>query len=192
MEIRSELVGDSITLRLLRAEDFEPLLAAASDPLIWEQHPDPERYRREIFKERFFDDALSSGTAYVILENATRRIIGSSRYYDWQPEPREVAIGYTFLIRSHWGGGTNRELKRLMLEEAARWARVAWFHIAKSNVRSCRAIEKIGARLSHEGTRMHGGKVHEYAFYRIELPAPVQPTRSPRGSPGGVAPPLPG
>ena len=170
MKIRSDLVGGTITLRLLRADDFEALHAAASDPLIWAQHPDPDRHRREIFKERFFDDALASGTAYVIVENATGRIIGSSRYYDWQPESREVAIGYTFLIRSHWGGGTNRELKRLMLDEAARWARVAWFHIAKSNTRSRRAIEKIGARFSHEGLKKHGGKVHDYTFYRIDLP----------------------
>lgn len=166
------LSGKAIILRLLREDDFEALHAAASDPLIWAQHPDPDRFRREIFKERFFDDALASGTAYVVLEKATGRVIGSSRFYDWNAADKEVAIGYTFLVRDHWGGPTNREMKRLMLAEAARWARVAWFHIAKSNGRSRRAIEKIGARFSHEGRKKHGGKVHDYTFYRIDLPQP--------------------
>lgn len=176
MKVSPELTGAAIALRLLQPKDFEPLLAAASDPLIWAQHPDPDRYRREIFKERFFDDALASGTAYVVLERATGRVIGSSRYYDWNAAAKEVAIGYTFLVRDHWGGPTNRELKRLMLDEAARWARVVWFHIAKNNGRSRRAIEKIGARFSHEGLKKHGGKVHDYTFYRIDPPQQETPS----------------
>jgi N-acetyltransferase len=176
----SSLVGGTITLRPLRAGDFEALYAAASDPLIWEQHPEPERHRREFFKDGFFTGAVVSGSAYVVIDNASGRIIGSSRYYDWDPEKREVAIGYTFLARSHWGGATNGEMKRLMLEHAARWADVVWFHIARSNGRSRRAIEKIGGQLSHEGRKEIGGAVHDYVFYRIDL-------RRPYGAGGGQA-----
>ena len=97
-------------------------------------------------------------------------MIGCSRYYEWNPDQREVAIGYTFLIRSHWGGATNRELKRLMLDHAFKWADVVWFHVGKSNMRSRRAMEKIGGTLSHEGYKEVNGVAQDYAYYKIEAP----------------------
>ena len=169
---QSPLTGETITLRPLRSEDFEALYAAASDPLIWEQHVESNRHHRHIFQKCFFADALTSVCAYVVTENVSGRIIGSSRYYDWDPVKQEVAIGYTFLVISHWGGATNRELKILMLDHAFRWAKVVWFHVSKSNGRSRKAIEKIGARLSHEGHKVVGGIVMDYVFYKIEAPKP--------------------
>ena len=77
-------------------------------------------------------------------------MIGSSRYYDWNPHRAEVVIGYTYLARDLWGGAVNREVKRLMLQHAYRYARKVWFHVGKDNLRSRRAMEKIGAQLSHE------------------------------------------
>ncbi len=96
------LVGETILLRPLKAEDFEALYVAASDPLIWEQHPDSTRYQRQVFENRFFASALACGSAFVVIDNASMKTIGSSRYYDWNQAEREIAIGYTFLTRSHW------------------------------------------------------------------------------------------
>lgn len=163
------LEGPTVRLRPLRAEDLEPLYAAAADPLIWEQHPDPLRYQREVFEGRYFASALASGTALVILDKATGQMIGSSRYYDLDPDKREVAIGFTFLARSHWGGGTNRELKRLMLDHAFGWARAVWFHAGVNNHRSRRALEKIGAHYSHEEARVTLGVPNVSAHYRLDL-----------------------
>jgi len=59
-DLQPTLIGKAISLRPLRAEDFEALYAAASDPLIWEQHPEPLRYQRPVF-EGFFASALASG-----------------------------------------------------------------------------------------------------------------------------------
>lgn len=165
------LVGESISLRPLRPEDFESVYSVASDPLVWEQHPFPMRYKRDVFASGFWAGAISSAGALVITDNATGEVIGSSRYYDWNPEAREVAIGFTFLARTHWGGATNGELKRLMLRHAFQWAMVVWFHVGANNVRSRRAMEKIGARLSHEETREIHGVAHVYACYRIDAPA---------------------
>ncbi len=151
------LISDTISLHPLKAEDFEGLYAAASDPLIWEQHPDPSRYRRQVFESGFFAGALACGSAFVVIDNASNEIIGSSRYYDWNPVEREVAIGFTFLARSHWGGGTNREMKQLMLSHAFRWAKVVWFHVGTSNWRSRKAMEKIGGRFSHQEPRVING-----------------------------------
>ena len=64
-----------------------------------------------------------------MIDNASGKIIGSSRYYEWNSVEREVAVGFTFLARSHWGGGTNREMKQFMLSHAFRWAKVVWFHV---------------------------------------------------------------
>lgn len=179
-DLQPTLCGPTITLRPLRATDFEALHAAAADPAIWALHPEPARYQRDVFRSGFFASALVSGGALVVAERSSGAVIGSSRYYDWNAAAREVAIGYTFLARSHWGGATNREMKRLMLAHAFRWARTVWFHVGAGNLRSRRAMEKIGARLSHEEMRPVQGVPYPYAVYRIDAaawcgPAPGAP-----------------
>ncbi len=167
IDLQPLLEGESLLVRPLRPDDLDALHAAAADPLIWEQHPSPLRYQRAVFEREFFNGALASGSAFVVIDKATGKIIGSSRYYDWDPQKKEIAIGFTFLARSHWGDGSNRKLKRLMLEHAFRSADVVWFHIGRTNWRSRKAVEKIGAQLSHESTKELNGVVHEYAFYLI-------------------------
>ena len=166
-DLQPTLEGERILLTPLKPVDFEALYAVASDPLIWEQHPEPTRYQRRVF-EGFFAGAIASGGALLVTDKTARKVIGSSRYYDWNPAEREIAIGYTFLARSHWGGATNREMKTLMLDHAFRWAKAVWFHVGKNNWRSRKAMENIGGVLSHETTRELNGVAHEYAFYRID------------------------
>lgn len=164
------LEGEHLNLRPLQAGDFETLHAAASDPLIWAQHPEPTRYQREIFR-RFFDSAIEGGCAYAVLDRRSGAIIGSSRYYDWNPASREVAIGYTFLTRPYWGGLFNLQMKRLMLDFAFGHAQTVWFHVGKHNLRSRRALEKIGARVEKEECRDVLGEIQECVFYRMYRPA---------------------
>jgi RimJ/RimL family protein N-acetyltransferase len=166
-DLQPELDGTLISLRPLRPEDWEALWEAARDPLIWEQHPDRTRFQSEGFA-RFFQDSLASGSALVVIESASGAIIGSSRYYDRDPAKREVAIGYTFLARAFWGGATNRELKRLMIAHAARFADRVWFHVGKYNLRSQRAMEKIGAKVEFEGPRPLNGEMIPFLYYRID------------------------
>ncbi len=164
------LEGATIRLRPLVAGDFEALHAAAADPLIWEQHPDPLRYQRDVFMSNVFEGALKQG-ALVIEDKATGLVIGTSRFYHWQPETREVAIGFTFLARSHWGGSTNGELKALMLAHAFQRADTVWFHIAVDNWRSRKAMEKIGGRFDHaEDMVVNGRPPVTTALYRIDAP----------------------
>lgn len=167
-DLQPTLEGEKILLTPLKPDDFEALYAVASDPLIWEQHPEPTRYQRRVF-DGFFAGAIASGGALLVTDKTSRKVIGSTRYYDWNPTEREIAIGYTFLARSQWGGSTNREMKALMLNHAFRWVNVVWFHVGKNNWRSRRAVEKIGGVFSHETTRKLNGVVHEYAFYRIDV-----------------------
>jgi N-acetyltransferase len=169
-DLQPVLKGATLTLRPLRADNFDILYAAASDPLIWEQHPVPTRYEHAVFSE-FFASGLASGGALLVLDNTTGAVIGSSRYYDWEPSKQEVAIGYTFLARSHWGGPANREMKKLMLDHAFRWAKLAWFHVGQNNVRSHKAMAKIGGGYSHNAPTVLNGVTHDYAHYKILRPA---------------------
>ena len=98
-ELQPHLVGDLLEVRPLRPEDWESLFAVASDPLIWEQHPAHDRYQEEVFRE-FFREALASGGAFVVIDRKTQEIIGSSRYFGFEPQKREIEIGWTFLARS--------------------------------------------------------------------------------------------
>ncbi len=160
------LRGEHVQLRPIRADDLDALHAAAADPLVWEQHSERNRHERPVF-ERFFAGALECGGGLVALD-AAGNVIGSSRYYDWDPSDRSVVIGYTFLARAHWGNGTNREVKRLMLDHAFRWAKTAWFHVSPGNVRSQRALERIGARLDRQQDVSVGGVMSPRMIYRID------------------------
>lgn len=163
-EPQPSLLGATLSLRPLAAEDFESLYRVAADPLIWAQHPRPTRYQRPVF-EAWFADAMASGGALVVHNRASEEIIGSSRYYDWDAAARSVAIGFTFLARAYWGGPANAELKQLMLEHAFRWVETVWFHVGPDNLRSQKALTKIGARLSHRGVTSFAGVEQCSLFY---------------------------
>jgi N-acetyltransferase len=164
-----ELTGETLLLRPLQADDFDALYAVAADPQIWALHPQPDRYKRDVFASGFFSSALDNG-ALAILERNSGRMLGSSRFYEWNPELREVAIGYTFLGRNAWGGTVNAELKQLMLDYAFQWAKRVWLHIGADNLRSRRAAEKIGASLSHIEDKTILGQTIPYAMYVLEKP----------------------
>ena len=138
------LTGELLELRPLRQDDWAALFAVASDLLIWEQHPDSDRYKEDVFRQ-FFADALNSRGALVAIDHATGQIIGSSRYHALDAAERGVEIGWTFLARRYWGGRYNGEMKRLMLEHAFKTVDQVLFIIGPENRRSRRAVEKIGA-----------------------------------------------
>jgi len=159
------LRGELLELGPLRPGHWSALFAVASDPLIWEQHPEPDRYKEEIFRE-FFRVALESGCALVVTDLRDGQVIGSSRFHAYDEERSEVEIGWTFLARSHWGGRYNGEMKRLMLQHAFAFVDHVVFSIGPQNLRSRRAIERIGG--IPEGPRFARG--HESIVYRISKP----------------------
>lgn len=148
-DLQPTLTGETVIIRPLRPEDWSEMFAAASDPLIWKLHPARDRYTEPVFRE-FFDSAVACRGAFAFVERTTGSIIGSSRYHAHDAERREIEIGWTFLIRRHWGGSTNREVKRLMLSHAFTFVDTVIFWVGATNTRSQRAMEKIG------GTRRTG------------------------------------
>jgi N-acetyltransferase len=138
------LKGDLVELRPLRAEDVADLYAVAADPLIWEQHPIRNRHEKAVFQQ-FFQEALASGGTLIAIDLKTRRVIGSSRFHAFDEERSQVEIGWTFLVRSHWGGAYNSNMKRLMLRHAFRFVSNVIFLVGVENIRSQRSVEKIAA-----------------------------------------------
>ncbi|MBI6908181.1 GNAT family N-acetyltransferase [Pseudomonas palleroniana] len=167
LPVAASIVGDSLELRPLAPGDFDALYNVASDPLIWAQHPSPTRYQETVFRE-WFKEALTSNSVLVVIDRSSGKVVGSSRYYEFSEKTREVAIGYTFLAREKWGGGANAELKRLMLEHAFQWVDTVWFHIAAQNIRSQRAMEKIGGKFSHSSIKQLAVGTQENFFYKVE------------------------
>jgi RimJ/RimL family protein N-acetyltransferase len=157
-----------IELRPLRPDDFDALYAVASDPLIWEQHPENNRHDLGIFRA-FFRKALESGGALIATDRSDGRVIGSSRYHGYDAKKSEVEIGWTFLARSYWGGRYNAEMKQLMLRHAFRFVNSVIFVVGVRNYRSQRAVEKIGATRVGSRRDDQGKESHVYRITAEEF-----------------------
>ena len=152
-DLQPTLEDHLLLLRPLTTEDLEDLYHVASDPLIWEQHPAKNRCERDVF-ELFFADAMASGGAFAVIDKETGKIIGSTRFHRIKESGNAIEIGWTFLARKYWGGRYNRSMKRLMIDWALQFVDNILFYIDENNIRSQKAVEKIGGeRISTiEGT----------------------------------------
>ena len=168
MNLQPTLKGDRLSLRPLRNEDSEALFKAASDPKIWEIHPIPDRYTPEVFKT-YFENLIESKGALAITDNQTGEIVGTSSFYGYHPEEKSVIIGYTFLTRKYWGGSFNREIKKLMMDYAFQFVETCIFHVGADNIRSRKALEKIGGVLYDQFEKAgFRGKVYKNVAFKIE------------------------
>ena len=162
-DLQPVLQGELLRLRPLRLDDFPSLFAVAADPLIWEQHPAGDRYKEEVFKT-FFREAMDSRSALIAADSKDGQVIGSSRFHGYNDEASEIEIGWTFLARSHWGGSYNWEMKKLMLRHAFQFVNAVVFLVGPQNLRSQKALEKIGG--VRVGSRRDGSG-RDSIVYRI-------------------------
>ena len=147
--------------------DADDLFAIASDPLIWEQHPVKDRYKPQVFSA-FFRESLTSQSALVAIDCKDGRIIGSSRFHGYNAQAGEVEIGWTFLARSYWGGKYNGEMKQLMLRHALQFVDRVIFLIGPQNIRSQKAIEKVGG--IRAGSRLDAAGRDSYLYEITSVP----------------------
>lgn len=141
----------------IRECDFEEVYAAASDPDVWAQHPNKNRYEREVFKN-FFDGAVQSGGAFKIIDTHSNKVIGSTRLYDYEPKNQSIFIGYTFLARDYWGSGANPMIKRMLLDFLFQYVDIVYLHIGADNIRSQISIERLGAKKTDQITIAYYGE----------------------------------
>lgn len=142
MKLQKALSNELVLLEPLQVSDFEELFKVASDPLIWEQHPNNDRYKRDVF-QKYFNGAIESKGAFLILDKKNNSIIGCTRFYEYNEEDSSVAIGFTFIDRAHWGNGYNSSLKKLMIDYARQFVKKIYFHVGLTNYRSQKAVEKL-------------------------------------------------
>ena len=87
-----------------------------------------------------------NGQAFVIRQTKDNRILGMTRVHNVVLKDRGCEIGHTWYVPDVWGQVHNKECKLLLLThliERLGFARVA-FRVAHQNVRSQKAVEKIG------------------------------------------------
>ena len=166
--IQPILENEQIILYPLQESDFEALYAVASDPKIWEQHPNKDRWKREVF-QNFFKGAMQSQGAFKIVDKSNGQIIGCTRYYDYNVEGRFILIGYTFYGTSCWGKGINPMVKKLMLDYIFQFVPKVQFHIGAGNLRSQIAISRLGAEKTGEEDVAYFGEAPKLNFiYEIK------------------------
>ncbi len=144
MNIQPVIENEKVILYPLRETDFEALYAAACDPKVWEQHPNKDRWKEEVFRV-FFEGAIESKGAFKIVDKATGEVAGSTRFYDYNRNENSILIGYTFYATRYWGKGINQSVKAAMLDYIFQYVSQVYFHIGAQNTRSQIAIGRVGA-----------------------------------------------
>ncbi|VTP91629.1 GNAT family N-acetyltransferase [Sphingobacterium daejeonense] len=138
------LQNEKVVMYPLRENDFDDLYSVASDPKVWEQHPNRDRWKKEVFTV-FFEGALKSKGAFKVVDKESGKVIGSTRIYDYNDAEDCIFIGYTFYGVSSWGKGFNLAAKKTMLDYLFRFVSKVKFHVGSDNIRSQIAIERLGA-----------------------------------------------
>ena len=148
--------NSSISLFQVKEEDFDELYLVASNPAIWEQHPENDRWKKENFSI-FFKNGLQNEFGFLlIIDKNTNQIIGSTRFYSYDKIDKAIRIGFTFISKDFWGTSTNFEVKKMMLSYTFKYLDKVYFDIGTNNFRSRKAVEKLGANLFNNNKK---GKV---------------------------------
>lgn len=161
------LENDEVAIYPLQEQDFEALYNVASNPKIWEQHPNKNRWQKEVFKN-FFEGAMKSNGAFKIIDKSNGDVIGSTRFYDYNQEDDSILIGYTFYATQYWGKGINHAVKSLMLDYIFNFVSNVYFHIGAVNIRSQIAISRLGAtKIAEQEISYFGEESKLNYIYRI-------------------------
>ena len=167
-DIQPVLENEKVILYPLQENDFEALYAVASDPKIWEQHPNNDRWKKDVFRT-FFEGAIQSKGAFKIIDKSTNTIAGSTRIYDYNEQDNSIYIGYTFYATAYWGKGINSSVKAVMLDYLFQFVEQVYFQIGANNIRSQIAIGRIGAKKVGEQEVAYFGELPKLNYvYRIE------------------------
>jgi N-acetyltransferase len=145
------LRGAHASLEPLAAEHLDGIRKAAADGALWRlwytSVPAPE------MTSAWFGRAIEvreeqNGMPFVVRDNATGEIVGSTRYFNVDAANRRLEIGHTWYARRVQRTAINTECKLLLLTHAfealaciAVEFRTHWF-----NQSSRAAIERLGAK----------------------------------------------
>jgi RimJ/RimL family protein N-acetyltransferase len=146
-----ELAGRYVRLEPLAPHHAGDLLVAAGDPEIWRWMSatltTPERMADWIAEAQALQ-ASGAALPFAIVELASGRAVGSTRYLNIMPRDRGIEIGWTWLGGAQWRTPVNSECKYLLLGHAFETLGCIRVQIKtdRRNERSRRAIERLGAQ----------------------------------------------
>ncbi|MGE0335919.1 MAG: GNAT family N-acetyltransferase [Gammaproteobacteria bacterium] len=171
-----ELSGPTVRLAPLSLVHLADCARVADDPALWtwwvrEPPRDEAGMRREI-EHALALKARGMRLPFAIVRHADGACIGSTSYLAFEPAHRSIEIGATWLASAHHGGGINRECKQLLFGFA--FERLGINRVVLQtdalNLRSRRAIEKLGAHLDgilREERVLWNGRVRSSAVYSL-------------------------
>jgi RimJ/RimL family protein N-acetyltransferase len=145
------LKGDLVRLEPMHEKQQESLVNVASDGNLWNlwftsvpSQRNISTYLKYALAELHNDKALP----FVVIDNQTNSVIGTTRYYNADSSHRRLEIGYTFYAKSYQRTGVNTECKYLLLKYAFEQlqTRRVEFRTHFHNKASRTAIERIGAK----------------------------------------------
>ena len=124
---------------------FDGLYVVASNPMVWAQHPERDRWKEPVFL-KFFQKALENDLGcFTIIDKDKNSVVGSTRFYSFDSANKAIRLGYTFMDPAYWGTGANREIKNTLIDLAFSVVNKIFFDIGPDNHRSRAAVEKLGA-----------------------------------------------
>ncbi|MFB7305160.1 GNAT family N-acetyltransferase [Heyndrickxia sporothermodurans] len=142
----TRLSGNGVCLLPMEEIHAKDLYSAGNDPLIWKF---TQGYIATLDDAKsYIQLALSAENTipFVIYDNKSKKIVGSTRLYNISEYNRSLEIGATWLSPTVWRTHINTESKYLLLKycfEEMKTIRVQ-FKADQRNIRSQRAIERIG------------------------------------------------
>lgn len=160
------LENDIVCLKPLKEADYDLLYKVASDSVLWEHHPISNGFTTDGY-DKFFKEALTIGSL-IIIDRKSKKVIGCTRMYGYDEKENSVVIGHTFIAREYWGSGYNKSIKKLMLDYAFTHVNKVVFYVVDNNIRSQKALEKIGAVAKGKITRNYEGKELNCIVFEVE------------------------
>src|SRR5208283_1240201 len=162
------LTGEEVRLEPLSLEHHAGLCEVGLDPALWRWTP--VRVATPAEMRSYVEVALrmretGSALPFAMIDVASGRVVGSTRYGNIDAANRKVEIGWTFVAPPWQRTRINTEAKYLMLRHAFETLGCIRVEL-KTNARnetSRRAIARIGAR--EEGT-LRNHMIHPDGSYR--------------------------
>jgi RimJ/RimL family protein N-acetyltransferase len=153
----THLENEVVFLRQTVEEDFDELYNQGGIKEIWEQHSNIDRYKKNKFWEYFNGGLNNDLGCFTLISKKENRIVGWSRFYNYNKNELSIRIGYTFIGKGYWGTNINYNTKKVMLDYVFTFLEVIYFDVYEKNIRSQKSILKLGCFLSKIN-----GTTHEY------------------------------
>jgi len=144
-----------VKLRQTKEEDFEDLYKQGGHPIIWEQHLEKDRHKRDKFLEYFNSGIKNEFGSLTIINKKNNKIVGLTRIYDFKEEDLSVKLGYTFIGKEYWGSNINYNVKKLILDYVFSFLNTVFFDVFEKNIRSQKSVMKIGGILNKINSNKH-------------------------------------